>query len=83
MAWYALNEEAGGFLNKNYVSKAFLHFKDDVSEYFVFSDILREDDKVVLIYSLCLLMAEQIELAQISLSSWAFFVCHFLLKQSF
>ena len=35
------------------------------------------------IHDLLLLTVEQIELAQISLSSWAFLVCHSLLNQCF
>jgi len=84
VTWYASDEKmGGGFLNKNYVRKSFLCFKDGVSEYFIFPDILRENDEVVLIHSLCLLTAEQVELAWISLSSWAFFVCCSLLKRCF
>jgi len=63
------NEEVRGFLNKNYVRKSFLHFKDGVSEYFAFPDILKEDNEIVLNHSLWPLMVERIELAQISLSS--------------
>ena len=83
MTWNALDEKTREFLNKNYVRKSFLHFKDGVSEYFILPDILRENDEVVLIHSLCPLMAEQVELAWISLSSWAFFVYYSLLKWCF
>ena len=58
MAWYASNEEAKGFLNKNYVGKGFLCFKNGVSEYSAFPDILREDSEVVLNHSLWPLTVE-------------------------